>query len=422
MLKRIIRRQIQNKSKTWNKILRQYPTKVDKIEPKPMEFEKKRTPLKIRPLLNSRYVETSEMTFHEEPIPFNISKPNEIPEELKINMTNFEINVDVPENSKFMKVAIVGPINAGKSSLFNKLVGKEISAVSTKQNTTYENMEGFVTSNEHKSQIIFYDVPGFARITGRQRSISERLQNQKGLRDVDKIMLVVDGNIRPKETWIKDIIFLKALADSGKGVILVVNKMDLIFNKRKLSDTIEMFENYLNFESTYMISCQTGFGIEQLLTFLHNNNLPGKWLHSEKITSPYSEQDLIYQIIKSAFFDRLYKEIPYLLNYQIREFHFKNTHIKMILQANVSKKYQIPMILGKNGNNIRAIQEDIQTRLAKLYNRVVEVGIIVGVGKLMEVDYDRLSEDHLFDVEESIKIAKDTITNRTSLPKNFASR
>jgi GTP-binding protein Era len=399
--------------------LRKYPAKIDKSKSRAYQIIKQRKALKIRPMLNSRYMETSEMTFHQKPSSFNISEPYEVPDEINLNLQDFKYEFEKIENSKFMKVGIVGPINAGKSSLLNKLIGKQLSAVSGKRNTTMENIKGILSSVKDKSQIVFYDIPGFARVTGSQSKHSEYLRNQKDLRDQNKILFIVDGNIRPKETWVKDIMFLKALGDSGIGIILVVNKMDLIYNKRKLSDIIEMFENYLNFEKIFMISCETGFGLDQLTDYLHGNNINGKWLYPDQITSEYNEKDLMYEIIKSCLFERVYKEIPYLLAYEIKEFHVKNTHIKMVIQVNVNKKNQVAMIVGKRGNNIRAISEEIQTRLAHLYNREVQVGIVVAVGNLNPVEVKVLKGDNLHNVEQSIETAKDSKRRKVNLPKNF---
>lgn len=410
-------RRVFSKSQKWNQVLRNHPAKVEKSSSSPVQPHKDRSALKIRPLLNSKYMETSEMTCHSEPRSFNISPPNTLPDEINLQLKDFNYQFEEIENSKFMNVAIVGPVNAGKSSLLNCIIGKDVSAVSSKRNTTFENLEGILSSLELKSQIVFSDVPGFSRMSNSKNG--ETLKQQANLRDQNKIMLVVDGNIRPKESWVQDILYLKALSDSGIPVVLVVNKMDLIFNKRRLADTIEMFENYLNFEKVFMVSCTTGFGVDELTRYLHENNTPGTWLYPEGVSSAYSELEIMYEIIKSALFDRLYQEIPYLLKYQIREFHVKSSHIKMLIQVNVEKRYQIAMVLGKKGNNMRAIREDIQTRLAKLYNREIEIGLILGVGNLNPVDVKVLKGDEIYNAEESIKFAKYSMKNKIPIPKKF---
>ncbi len=56
-----------------------------------------------------------------------------------------------PDNSRGMEVAIIGPTNAGKSSLLNACVGRSITAVSEKANTTYDIKLGVFTDIEHNS-------------------------------------------------------------------------------------------------------------------------------------------------------------------------------------------------------------------------------------------------------------------------------
>lgn len=56
-----------------------------------------------------------------------------------------------PENSRSLEVCIIGPTNAGKSSLINAFVEKQLSAVSEKANTTYDTKMGILTDIEKKT-------------------------------------------------------------------------------------------------------------------------------------------------------------------------------------------------------------------------------------------------------------------------------
>lgn len=70
--------------------------------------------------------------------------------------------VSVPiEHQRFLRVGVVGPANAGKSSLVNSLVRSKISASSHKSQTTRTEVSGFLV--EGNVQIEFVDTPGFVR-------------------------------------------------------------------------------------------------------------------------------------------------------------------------------------------------------------------------------------------------------------------
>jgi len=65
---------------------------------------------------------------------------------------------------------LLGAPNAGKSSLLNALVGKNISAVSNKYNTTDEASKGLFTDVVRKTQIALVDTPGVTKATNSMRS------------------------------------------------------------------------------------------------------------------------------------------------------------------------------------------------------------------------------------------------------------
>lgn len=64
----------------------------------------------------------------------------------------------------------MGAPNAGKSSLMNSLVGKNVSAVSDKYNTTDDKVLGIYTDMHIKTQIVFMDTPGVTKMNNSIRS------------------------------------------------------------------------------------------------------------------------------------------------------------------------------------------------------------------------------------------------------------
>lgn len=48
-----------------------------------------------------------------------------------------------PENAYTLNVGLIGPVNSGKSELMGKIIGRKLSAVSPKANTTTETIEAF---------------------------------------------------------------------------------------------------------------------------------------------------------------------------------------------------------------------------------------------------------------------------------------
>ena len=65
-----------------------------------------------------------------------------------------------PLRSRALKVCIIGPTNAGKSTLLNALLDRNVAAVSSKIHTTRENTIGYLTDPETSTQVEFLDAPG----------------------------------------------------------------------------------------------------------------------------------------------------------------------------------------------------------------------------------------------------------------------
>eukprot|EP00962_Isochrysis_galbana_P034092 scaffold11488_cov109-Isochrysis_galbana.AAC.2 len=65
-----------------------------------------------------------------------------------------------PENARSLRVCLIGPTNAGKSTLLNQLLGESVSIVSDKIHTTRENTLGYLTDDQAGVQIEFIDAPG----------------------------------------------------------------------------------------------------------------------------------------------------------------------------------------------------------------------------------------------------------------------
>lgn len=68
--------------------------------------------------------------------------------------------VESPERSRALSCCLIGPTNAGKSTLLNALIDSHVSAVSAKIHTTRENTLGYLTDVASATQVEFVDAPG----------------------------------------------------------------------------------------------------------------------------------------------------------------------------------------------------------------------------------------------------------------------
>jgi GTPase len=132
--------------------------------------------------------------------------------------------VELPTEIAPIEVAIIGRPNVGKSTLLNCLVGEERSIVSPIPGTTMDNVDTEITRGGRDYR--FVDTAGIRR-KGKTTLVAEKLSvvmARRGLERCDVALLIVDGELGVTQG---DAAIAGYAEESGRSVILVVNKWDL---------------------------------------------------------------------------------------------------------------------------------------------------------------------------------------------------
>ena len=155
---------------------------------------------------------------------------------------------------KMPTVALVGRPNVGKSTIFNKLVGKKISIIEDTPGVTRDRIYGDVTYNNYKFHLI--DTGGID--VGNEDFNKEiTIQASLAIDEADVIVFVIDGK---EELNRNDFVIRDMLIKSGKKIILAANKID---NEKRKNDIYNYYE--LGFDNIIPISGEHNLGISDLL-------------------------------------------------------------------------------------------------------------------------------------------------------------
>lgn len=164
---------------------------------------------------------------------------------------------------RMQTVALVGRPNVGKSTIFNKLVGKKISIIEDTPGVTRDRIYGDVSYKDYKFHLI--DTGGI--------DVSNELFNKEivvqaslAIDEADKILFVVDGK---EELNQNDFVIRDMLKKAGKDVILVVNKID---NDKRMNDVYSYYE--LGFDKVFPVSGEHNIGFSDLMDEVVNNFNP----------------------------------------------------------------------------------------------------------------------------------------------------
>jgi GTP-binding protein Era len=146
----------------------------------------------------------------------------------------------------------------GKSTLLNALLGRKISIVSPKPQTTRNRIHGMLTTPDY--QIIFADLPGLH--TQERRTIN-RFMNRTALAslaDADVNLLVVEA-LRWTE---QDDRALAAVMAAGRPIILVINKVDRAQPRSRLLPFIAELSTKADFAAVLPLSALKRRNLDQL--------------------------------------------------------------------------------------------------------------------------------------------------------------
>ena len=166
---------------------------------------------------------------------------------------------------KVPTVALVGKPNVGKSTIFNKLIGKKVSIIEDTPGVTRDRIYGEVYYNEYKFHVI--DTGGID-VSKELFNDEIKVQTQIAIDEADIILFVVDGL---EELNINDYTIRDMLMKSGKKVIVVVNKIDNV----KRNDNVYNFYE-LGFSDVIGVSGEHNLGFRELLDLIvkdFNKNL-----------------------------------------------------------------------------------------------------------------------------------------------------
>ena len=129
-----------------------------------------------------------------------------------------------------IKVAIIGHPNVGKSTLLNQLTGKSRAIVSPIPGTTRDSVDEVV--RYHDRDIRFVDTAGIRR-KGKTRLMAEKLSvvfSRKSIEDADIVLFMVDATEGASGL---DANIAGYAHESGRSVIILVNKWDLVASGEK---------------------------------------------------------------------------------------------------------------------------------------------------------------------------------------------
>jgi GTP-binding protein Era len=274
-------------------------------------------------------------------------------------------------------VAVIGAPNVGKSTLVNAMVGSKVTIVSPKVQTTRTVIRGIAI--EGQSQLIFVDTPGiFAPRRRLDRAMVAVAWN--GAQEADIVALLVDAR-RGLDGETSAIVDKFSETPGAKNLtkILVVNKVDLV-DKPSLLGLVSAANERMKFDATFMVSALNGSGVADVKRWLAAHVPSGPWHYPEDQISDAPMRALAAEITREKIYLRLHQELPYRSTVETDAWkELRDGSVRIEQTVFVERESQRKIVLGKDGQAIRAIGSEARKEIAQLIEKPVHLFLFVKV-------------------------------------------
>ena len=256
-------------------------------------------------------------------------------------------------------IAIVGPTNAGKSTLMNQIMGRKVSIVSHKVQTTRTRLRAVKMVGER--QLIFVDTPGVFKPSRRlDRAMVGAAMD--AVSDADAVLLVIDAQKGITDT-------VRNLVEKIKGnknLFVALNKADAI-RKQDLLPIAAELSQIAEFKEIFMISALKNDGVKQMLDSLAEVMPESPYLFDTKDASDVPDALYLSELTREKIYKYIHQELPYHINVltervEVDDEGVLDIYQKIAVQNEAHKK----ILIGRGGAQLKRIgtaaRHDIQNQ------------------------------------------------------------
>lgn len=254
-------------------------------------------------------------------------------------------------------IAIIGPTNAGKSTLLNQIMGRKVSIVSHKVQTTRTRLRAVKMVGDR--QLIFVDTPGIFKPSRRlDRAMVGAAMS--AIDDADAVLLIVDAQKGITQT-VRDLV---VKIKNHKNLFVALNKVDSIA-KSALLPMVAEISQMADFREIFMISALKNDGVEQMLKSLSDVMPESPYLFDAADSVDVPDMLYLAELTREKVYKYIHQELPYHINVVTEKVDTNDDGVLDIYQkivvANAAHK---KIVIGRNGEQLKKIgteaRHDIQ--------------------------------------------------------------
>jgi len=270
-------------------------------------------------------------------------------------------------------VTIIGRPNVGKSTLSNYIMGEKLSIVSSKPQTTRNNIHTILTGDDF--QLVFVDTPGIHKPRHKLGEFMVKIA-EESIKEVDIILFITtpDDEVGKGDQYI-----LEQLKNVNIPIILLINKIDES-TPENIAKTIKNYSEFFDFEEVIPISAKKGKNIDVLLNLMKKYLPEGPKYYPDDMITDKQERFIVMEIIREKALRLLEQEVPHGIAIEILSMKKDRKGIYNI-EANLlcERASHKPIIIGKGGSKLKKISRYARMDIEKFLDSKVYLRIWVKV-------------------------------------------
>jgi GTP-binding protein Era len=289
-------------------------------------------------------------------------------------------------------VAIVGRPNVGKSTLVNALVGRKITIVAPKPQTTRHRVLGVV--NRADAQLVLVDTPGLHESA---RRVMNQYMNRVAIsssQDSDVLLFVIEAmRFTDEDQWVWE-----RVRGLKQPLFLVVNKVDQVYPREQLLPFLDDIAERIPASGIVPISAQQSDNLERLIEVVGERLPASPPLFAPDVVTDRDEPFHAAEVVREKLTLKLRDELPYGINVQIERYADEGGRIMIHAVIWVERAGQKAIVIGQRGERLKEIGRLARIELNDLWQRSVHLELWVKIKEnwadsemaLRQFGYERL--------------------------------
>jgi GTP-binding protein Era len=297
------------------------------------------------------------------------------------------MNATAPDSFRCGLVALGGRTNVGKSTLLNRLVGRKVSIVTPRPQTTRRRVLG--VRHEPDAQLLLVDMPGLHLPRGLLNQQMTALA-RRCLAEADVLVGVIEAG---PALGAGDKAFLTEMLEYRMPKVIAINKIDRV-KRLSFLPVAQQCAQLVADAEIVPISALTGENVDRLVEVIKRFLPHRQPLMAQQEYTDQSELTIAQEIIREKIFFAVREEVPFSTAVKIDEFTFDTERELLRITATivVERESQKGILIGAGGLRLKQIGQSAREELEALFNRRIFLTLFVKVDKNWTRDPRKVAE------------------------------